>query len=536
MINPTNPPVDRYLKLVQRGQVADMPATPAAGADAAACFIDNDPVKRLRGLYFSVAVDAAGNREWFGPLTPSSPDQRFTLAPEAYELDGPGSATWTTLASAVGAALAGTGTSLGAASSVSPRMVWIMPHIYTGIGPAEGEKEALALYDGVSLIGASSNARTTVLENYAFTMPSGGRVVLRGIHFRHCSFASAMTDQGEIVFEDCQFEDCTASFVDTAALGPTYGFVRCGGRFDSFEVAPVSPCAVEVHFVGSNGAAPLQFAQSITAKGTGQVSFLLNNGHEIEVVTPHAPFAFEEDVYATLYTSNCFIVNSIESSVIRHRSSQLGEWRADPGTSLFAYPKSAFDTESECWLSGVEFLVRGNTSWPVGGGAMLDPISGGVVSFQGYAGNRQRVAQDFALELPAAGSSVTAQTLNGASNAHTSGYADVFRLVARYQAGYTLQGDSAIPATFCFATFLLKDPALLEDAREVVVVNAGGLDALDGPIALRLPGAGRVGVMQSNITTHPLISSAQYIILQPGQSVRLSVDRSGPVARYLAIA
>lgn len=538
MIDPRNPPLDRFLKLVQRATSAELPTVPPNPPEAQVCFVDADDEKRKRGLYFNVAGDAAGTREWFGPLSPSLPDQRFTLAPESYSLDSPGLGTWTTLSSAMAAAKAGTGTTLGAASDASQRMVWIMPHTYVGdaVTPA---KEAITIESNVHLVSAGSGSSgMVVLENFAFSMPNtGGDAIFSGICFRNCSFDAAMAWDGEFVFVNCQFEDCSFDAADSSPTQSVYAFLRCTGSFSSFSVAPTASCTTSVHFIGTNGAAPLTFSQSITAKGAGQALFFVSAGQEIVVAEPHAPFSFEEGVYAALFTSQSFIVNSVESSVIKHRSTQGGEWRADPGTSLFACPKSAFDTTGDCTFSGNEVLIRGNTSLPVGGGAMLDPISGGTVSFIPFPGNRQRVAQDLALTIPAAGSSVAAQTLNGAPNVHTSGYADSFRLRATYGAGYALQGNSAIPATFRFASFLLKEPGLLEDAREIVFVNVG--DSLDdGPIALRLPDGSpsRVGVMHSNLTAHPHITGAEYIILQPDQSVRLMVDRSGPVARYLAIA
>lgn len=145
------------------------------------------------------------------------------------------------------------------------------------------------------------------------------------------------------------------------------------------------------------------------------------------------------------------------------------------------------------------------------------------------------VTQKFSFSVPTAGSSIDAQTVNFA--VPTDEGADEFRVEATYEPGFVLQPNAGA-GLFQYATFLLIDPGLLSNGRLVTVINTGNPDVAtrQSSIALRLPdgSSSRINYRRSDMSIHQNLSAGQYIILQAGGAVQMSVDRSDPsTARYL---
>lgn len=152
----------------------------------------------------------------------------------------------------------------------------------------------------------------------------------------------------------------------------------------------------------------------------------------------------------------------------------------------------------------------------------------------GSAPTPAMITQTFSMSVPVAGSSVADQTLNLA--VVTDPMAAELRLAATYLPAFQLQPDSSLPL-FQYATFLLTDPGTLPNGTVVTLINCGDPDVStrQSSIALRLPNGSpaMVNHRRSDISVHSNLSAGQFVVLQAGGAVQLSVDRSDPlVPRY----
>ena len=146
--------------------------------------------------------------------------------------------------------------------------------------------------------------------------------------------------------------------------------------------------------------------------------------------------------------------------------------------------------------------------------------------------------------IPASGpAAVAAMTVNAITP--DNAYVDETRVQCIYPSVTTdpIQPDTSLFATtFRYASYQLTDPLFLENGRERVFKNVGDpSDAIQGPVVLVLPpgSLSRIDYLDSRpydgggVPVNPVYTSAQYVILAPGSSVRLSVDRDTATPRYL---
>lgn len=471
------------------------------------------------------------------PGIPPAPDQRFTVGKAAYALNGPGTNTWLTPEDAIAAAQAGTGTTLGPASTLSPRVVWIMPDRYTG------PQVPVALEPNVHLLGAAVYDKAVTLVSYAFDFANAGRISLRGIRFSGCSFSVAPTGDSQIEFTECEFVNCTWSSTNGDVPVSTYRFIRCHGSFASHVDTLSTNAQIYKQFDGGDstdgagiGVGPtISFGASMEVNGVGGQAFIaISCGQRLTPPNGQPMLLVADNTSASVSTRECLIGSSVTTSVMKSTSTGFIEWVCGAGTTLTELPFSYFDTVGPCTFVGNELCITGSTSYPTGG-SPLNPVSGGTVdSSLNFASNRQRATQTFDFNVPAAGATVAAQTVNNA--VVTNAYADEYRIKTTYQGGFVLQPNTAIPASFQFASFVLTDPQYLEDGREVVVKNTSDVTANGSSVALRLPNGttSRIDYKNADISVNPVFNNTNFIILAAGDHVRLSVDRSTPgTARYL---
>jgi len=475
------------------------------------------------------------------PGTPPAPDQRFTVGKVAYALNGPGVNTWLTPEDGIAAAQAGTGTGLGVASAVSPRVVWIMPDTYTG------PQGVVSLLPNVHLLGAAGHSGAVILDSYALDFSAAGTISIRGITFRNCSISAHPTSDTVLEFVECEFVDCTWATTNDDNPVTTYRFVRCNGNFTSHVDTLSANATISKQFEGGDSTygstatvAPTSYGPSLNfgavmqVAGVGGLAFItISGGQRMFPPNNSSLLLVTGDANVEVGTRDCFIQTSTLASVLSGTTTGFVNWTSGPGTVVYEAPRSYFDVTGSATFTGNEVCVNGSTAFP-NGGSPLDPVSGGTVdSTQNHPSNRQRCSQKFDFNVPAARATVANQTVNNA--VATNAYADEYRIKTTYQPGFVLQPNSAVPATFQYASFVLIDPSLFEDGREVVLVNVSDVTANGSSVALRLPNgsSSRIGYKQADISVNTTFDSTNFIILAAGDHVRLSVDRSDPAtARY----
>lgn len=183
-----------------------------------------------------------------------------------------------------------------------------------------------------------------------------------------------------------------------------------------------------------------------------------------------------------------------------------------------------------CWVSDTERM------WSVIHDAS-DPKNLNMWAVIPIGSSSAATTQNFVFSVPSAGTSVIDQTING--SVVTDPSADEYRIRATYQPGFQLQPNASL-AAFQYATFLLIDPSLLAEGRRIVVINTGDpeIQARQSSIALRLPNGStsRINYYRPDISFDQNLTSGQYLIVQAGGAVTLSVDRSDPATpRYWII-
>lgn len=475
--------------------------------------------------------------------TPSTqPDQRFTVGGSQYNLDKPGFNTWTSILQGIAAAMTGAGTLLGIATESSQRIVEVHSDTYQG-----SPSTPIQLVPNVHLRGIGGDPESVIIDGYGIGHDGGhGTTFVTGIHFKNCVFnLSNSGGTARLVFVGCKFTECSMHGDLSHAGDAAYVLIGCTGYITSAQFDIAEGVGATLHLIGSQGSAGavepglLTLVTPIRASGSGALSVYVAGTQTL--VLPGAPtgsthlFVVEDDVYGSLFTSNCELVNSVETAIVKHRSSIPFDLLLGSGTELMSYPPSLVDTNGQANVAiAGDVTVFGNTSAPVGGGEPLGGgLGGGVVTQTRMGALRHRLAVDAHLDVPPPGSSITAQTINPTGASHA--YADEFRLSAKYANLSALQPNSSAPS-FQYATWILKDPKFLPDGHRVTLTNVSGDGTGYGPIALRLPNGTSSRLQRSrqpDISVHPNLMDSNFIMLVPDQSVTLSVERpdSGP-ARY----
>lgn len=532
------------MRFIQRDVQADLPALNESGSPelGTVCRLNNGD------FWVVVADDLDPNnlliwQKIGGGGGTSLPDQRFTVAKAAYNLNPP-NATLTTIPNGVAAALAGTDTTLGPASVTSQRFVWVMPDSYA-------DNVTLRPYVHIEGSGPSQAAKVTGNLTYG---SGSGYVVIRNLHLSGTiSIAPTNGSTVYLIFDDCTFENVTWSLTTPGGDAPTQVFVVFAGCTGSITNATstIGGGDTETHYIygktstgtgqfaGNRG---ITFANTPVWTGAGSAVVFIGGGQRLTANGGGGPMLqFAGSIGGSVVTEDCLLnTANIQASVFGNTSNNNlpAEWVCRAGTKVTITPRSYWSTTTAAKFTGgqLEILIPTTND----ASAPLDPIAGGSVTAELYPSNRERFVQPFSFAVPSsqyggggpyanAAAAIDAMTINLATA--TNAYADEYRIVCTYP---NLNGDPNDPdsanfaTTFRFASFVLKEPSFLEDGRMIVVKNdTNPLVAGAGPFALRIPNgsAGNVEHKISESSINGVFDSTNYVILQPGQAVILSVDR-----------
>ncbi len=484
---------------------------------------------------FVVVQDSTGAHVWQEQLTAipvDKPDQRFTVASAAYDLDAPGINTFLTLEDGIAGALAGTGTTLPPPNSANPRFVWIQPDTY----PNPGFDVELHAY--VHLNGCVTGAASAILQGYSFRMREQGPIVLSGIAFSQCSFTFELC---EIVrFVGCTFDGCSLSHRSDQ---PTkYVFEGCTGDIPTWNIDNVGPASVVISGLLDSRYAVLPPSSELSTK---QISMVADGSSLDMIIYGSASLAYSANHLVSVSRGSIFSV-LLYSGKITATGASPALLRMEDASSagIFCHgnavlPQTAYVADSvgagcsiildldQCESSGI-------TSSPFFPAGINGP---GTVDQQTSSGSRPR---GFTAPI-----SINCQPGDPlATQTGDVAYGAFDRILVRPNYRPLALNPNTAAAAFQFASLLLIDPSLMPIGKEIDIINdrddTPDLDGfVGGPVALRLPDgtASRIGFMKSYLSSSPVFSSESYVILDPGQSVKLTVDRDAlGTYRYMVSA
>ena len=481
---------------------------------------------------FVVVQGATGVHEWQEQLTPGAadkPDQRFTVAAAGYDLNAPGTNTWLTPEDGIAAAQAGTGTTLGAAAGNSPRFVWIHPGLYTSGGPA------LPLYPNVHVVGCADGAEAAILENYTITYAGTGDIVLTGMYFSNCSFTA--TGNGRITFRDCRFEGCSLDHASNDTM--EYVFDNCRGSIPNWQISAAGLASFNV--IGSQQTGLATFSAPLTLSTTsilttvdGVVAEFTLTGNVVFDYSGAEMFAISANSAVQLTVDGAKITSS---GAKNHLVSLLAAAQFGLTTRGSAILPQTADLASTAPSASVtvdidQIQSEGNVSSAYRPTGIVGP---GSLVFGTASGSRPRGFTGSQTVICVPGASLASQTMDIVYG----GY-DQLQLVPNY--GPLALNPNTASGTFQFASALLMDPAHLPVGHQIEVSNprttsANQANQVGGPVALRLPNGttSRIGFLNSTVAANPIFSSDNYVILEPGQSVTLTVvyDSTASIYRYM---
>lgn len=509
--------------------------------------VDND-------RYFTTVLDNATNQhKWLELVTSAAvtavrkPDQRFTVGLAAYDLLEPGTATFTTIAAGISEAAnpVTAGVTLGAASATSRRVVEVEPGEYA-------ENVTMQSFVGLRGMGASP-AETVIVPaagNFAITAALGDQDFV----VENLTIASAVAivitagavGGGRIVFRDVAFDNTRTSNstinINTASpTPPQIIFERCLGTIPTFDAQGAG--AVSVLVTGRH--APVQSPDAGVADGKIFTNFTLNatTTNELTIDEGAAVTAPSLDLISAVPTSGgAFLIQLLDCYL-----------HVDSTDSLIisGAPANGFVTISGVHLDGpIETLVNDSSAsgnvivniekWPL---LSTQTMAAGSRAFSGItastqsnalAGNALVAKRNYGtFTVPVAGPVGTGFYVTNQPNLAGAAFdftKDLHTMIADYGAALGLDPNSAA-GTFRYALFQLPEPQDLEDGRCYTIKNTGNPASVSpnihGPVAIALPAGGTslIENLNSRLAANALITSANYFILAPGDSVTFVVDR-----------
>lgn len=510
---------------------------------------------------FVVVLDQATNAHtWLEQLTSAAsvvdpPDQRFTVAPAGYNLANPGVATFQTIQAGLNEAQSPTvgGVTLGAASTTSRRLVEVEPSTYDeqltsrafcglrGMGSSPADT-VIANSLGVALtITTAANDESHEIENLTIRGPivinetaglTGGKIVFRRVIFdntgaqpstltRNCNAASAP----EVVFEECS--GTFASFTASGSGGSNTNFLKRQLPLQSPDLL------AQAGKLGSAGIFSIIAAQSNIVQVTDR-AYLVSSavgGADILSLTGSGS-------YIVVLSDSDMDTNGALGTVVLFNS---------PGNASVQMNHISLDSPvtavvQDAGLSGnvnvssSDYVFKTQTAMASSARALVG-LTGGSQSEslpepRIYASRRYGT-----FVVPPAAGFGNGYFLNNPPNGGAPAF-DFARMIHSFIADYgnpsisgAIQPDTSLPL-FRFALFQLPDPSEFEDGRVLILKNLGnpatGSPNLNGPVAISLAnGTSQIENKDSRPTVNPLLTSANYIILSPQDSVTLVVDRTG---------
>lgn len=508
--------------------------------------------------YFTTVLDNTTNQhKWLELITSAAitavrrPDQRFTVGLAAYDLLEPGTATFTTIAAGISEAAnpVTPGVTLGAASATSRRMVEVEPAEYAenvtmqsfvglrGMGASPTET-VIVPATGIALsIACNAADQDYVIENLTI----GGAVDIN---------VGALSSGGAIVFRDVAFDNTRAvpasiTITSNSALPPQIVFERCLGTVTTFSAS--SSGGVSVRITGRH--APAQSPDNGVANG----QFLLQAPITLDCASTNELFIQDGaivrrsgagDLISMVPVVTASFMVTLEDCYLYCGSADSLVVCGNTGNGFVGISGVHLEAPIETLVT--DNAVSGNVivnieKWPF---LTTSPMpatsrafSGISGSFQSnaYAGNALMAKRNYGtFVVPAAGAFANTFYATDLPNGLAQPFdftKDLHIVNPNYQAALALDPNTA-SGTFRYALFQLPEPTDLEDGRRYTIKNSGDpastAPSISGPIAIALPAGGtsRIEFLNSRIAANPVITSANYFILAPGDSVTFVVDRT----------
>lgn len=450
----------------------------------------------------------------------SLPDQRFTVAPAGYRLSTPGLNTFLSPEDGIAAAFAGTGTTLPPVSGAEQRFVWIHPATYNG------NQNAVSLHAWIHLVGCADGAEAAILENYEFTLSESGDITISGLYFSQCNFV--FSGGGTVRFRDCRFGGCSLSHA-TNGDQTTYIFDNCKGNISPWSVDGTGPASFNV--VGSQQTGLATIATPL-ALGTDTIAMSVN-GAFVELSLTGAVVFDYSGANLCAVTSDSLLQLVVDGAKLTSGGAKVYLFDIAADAQIAVYTRGAASVPQTQYLANtanISSMVSADLDQQQSEGNTLADffptgITGpGSVLSETRGGSRPRGFTDTHGILSAAGTGLAAQSVTIKYGAF-----DRILLSVNYFTPVVLNPNTAA-AQFRFASAILVDPKNLPIGHEIDVFNYRTTDAnqdgqVGGPIALRLPNGttSRIGFFVSDVSINPIINSTNYVILEPGQSCKLTV-------------
>lgn len=470
------------------------------------------------------------------------PDQRFTVGSAAYNLLDPGTATFTTIATGITGANVGTGTTLGAASATSRRLVEVQPLVYaenltalpfvnvrgmgaapidTVIAPAAGDAITFApVVAGDELV----IENLTIRAGTTLTFGQTASVIFRNVFFDNSGTSPstiAATVAGGFL-GTISFEDCTGQIASFTATGAGSVVVVISGSQTSLQVLSIAGFSLTTDTL--NVLNILEEA-SVTGAVAGGLIATMGNG-----------------------TSSADSIRVLDSYLNTNAASGVVfSYSASPGQGSVLIEDVTFERVfSSLFASGgqsVNVQISDYTFISTTVDATHRPLPSANVGTQTtLRGNRIKNVRRYGpFTVPAAAVLSSAFYVTDAPNAAGTdfdAFADVHLIETDY--GSIIASPIGIDttlATFRYALFELPAPTRFEDGREFIFKNAGdpssGATAFDGPVAITVPTGVTVDYMISDPAVSTTITPANYILLAAGQKVVLMADRTANMWRVV---
>ncbi len=505
--------------------------------------------------YFTTVLDNATNQhKWLELVTSAAvtavrkPDQRFTVGSAAYDLLEPGTATFTTIAAGISEAAnpVTAGVTLGAASATSRRVVEVEPGEYAenvtmqsfvglrGMGASPAETVIVPAAGQALMIAATAGDQDFVVENLTI----GGPVAI--------SYTAGAIGGGRIVFRDVAFDNTRAVTVainisSATATPPQVVLERCLGTIPTIDFQGAGAASMLV----TGRHAPVQSPDAGVADGKIITNFVLDatQTNELTIDEGAVVTAPSIDLISVVPTSGgSFLIQLLDCYLHVDSTASL---------ILSGAPANGFVTISGVHLDGpIETLVNDSSAsgnvivdiekWPL---LSTQTMAAGSRAFSGItastqsnalAGNALVAKRNYGtFTVPAAGPVGTGFYVTNQPNLAGAAFdftKDLHTMIADYGAALGLDPNSAV-GTFRYALFQLPEPQDLEDGRCYTSKNTGNPASvapnIHGPVAIALPAGGtsRIESLNSRLAANALITSANYFILAPGDSVTFVVDR-----------
>lgn len=512
--------------------------------------------------YFTTVLDNTTNQhKWLELVTSAAitavrrPDQRFTVGLAAYDLLEPGTATFTSIAAGITEAQnpVTPGVTLGAASATSRRMVEVEPAEYA---------ENVTMQSFVGLRGMGASPTETVI------VPGGGNAIAITANAANQDFVvenltirgpvlitvtAGATGGGVVVFRDVAFDNtgampCSVAVASSSATPPQVVFERCSGTFASF--ATSGSGGASVRFTGRH--APEQSPDGGVNSGIiiTSASMVFDASSTNELYVEEGAYIYHGavgggDLFSAVPLSGAsFIFSLLDCYLYCGQTSSLVVC-GNTGNGSVLISGVHLDTPVETLVT--DTAASGNVivdieKWPFLSTSPMPATSrafGGITGpaqSNALAGNALVAKHNYGtFAVPAPGPiGIGFYATNLPNNLTGSPFdftKDLHIVNANYGAALTLDPNSGA-GTFRYALFELPEPTNLEDGRRYTIKNSGDpsstAPSISGPIAITLPAGGtsRIEYLNSRIAANPVVTSANYFILAPGDSVTFVVDRT----------